>query len=168
MNFLLWPLLFCGFAGAHWFVGQYCAFFGTAPSVLLAATVACAIASAPAQAMAFGFFAGLFADFLAVHLFGGYALLFVITAYAVCFAKSRIYFETPAAQFWLCAALTLLCAAGYMAESLVFLDKPFPVVWRTWFLTPVYNGALCMAAFPFFLLFRPVRRITSGGGLFGR
>ncbi len=167
MNFVLWPFLYLGFAAVHWFFGQYLAFFGSAPSVMFAATVACAIICSPVHAMIFGFLAGLFADFMAIHLFGGYALLFVLTAYLIWFAKTRIDFETPPTQFLLGAALTLLYMLGYMAEGALFLDRAFPVSWRMLLLTPVYNGLLCVVAFPFFLLFRPARRVSSGS-LLGR
>lgn len=163
MNVLLWPLLFAWFAALHWLIGQYAAFFGSGPSVFLAATVCCAIACAPATAITFGFFAGLFADFMAVHLFGGYALIFVLVAYLVGFAKTRIYFETPGAQFSLGVAVTLFCIAAYAAEAALLLEHPLPVTWQVLVLSPLYNGLLCVCAFPFFLLFRPVRRISSGG-----
>ncbi|MFA6583974.1 MAG: hypothetical protein WCS77_06720, partial [Elusimicrobiaceae bacterium] len=66
---------------AHWLFAQYLGFFGSAPSVLFAGVVAGAVAFGPVAALTFAFAAGLFADFLAVQMFGGYALAFVLAAY---------------------------------------------------------------------------------------
>jgi rod shape-determining protein MreD len=137
--------LFC--VTAHWWLGTHFAPAGITPSILLAATVAVAVAAGPLAAHAFGFMCGVYLDFAAPHLFGGYALAFTIGTYLIWFFKWRMDFSNPASQMVLAFMLTILTGVIYGAAGMIFMNK---FIWRGWAYTifmPFANAVIAPVFF---------------------
>ncbi len=131
----------------HWWLGTHFAPAGITPSVLLAATVAVAVAAGPLAANAFGFMCGVYLDFTAPHLFGGYALAFTIGTYLIWFFKWRMDFSSPGSQMVLVFILTLLTGAIYGVVGMIFMSK---FIWRGWAYTifmPLANALIAPVLF---------------------
>jgi rod shape-determining protein MreD len=75
----------------------------------------------------YAFFSGLFLDFFGSELFGGYALVFVITTAIFYRVKDKMDFEEACPQLTIAFALNAACAVLYALAGKIFTGK---FIWR--------------------------------------
>ena len=159
MSLLIELALYLATGAAYWWWTQNLTVFGLAPNLLFAAALCAAILSGPVKAVAWGFFAGLYADMLGSGALGGWSLTWSLMAYGVHALKRHFDMSSPFSQLVAAPALSWACLLFYQGLSLVFgrvspvgvkifLAEPFlnalavPVVFRVFYGLKRRYGAL--------------------------
>ena len=159
MSLVLELLIYLATGAAYWWWTQNLTVFGLAPNLLFAAALAAAVLSGPVKAVAWGFFAGLYADMLGSGMLGGWALTWSLMAYVVHQLKRQFDMSSPFSQLVAAPALSWVCMLFYQGLSLafgrispfslkIFLAEPFlnalavPVVFQVFYWLKRRSGAL--------------------------
>ena len=145
---VIWLIVFY-FAAAllHWWTAGHVSAHGAGPDIMLLAALAVASFCGPVMSHCFAFFCGIFVDFMGVHLFGGYALGFVLAAHGVWFLRRRMDFSGAVSQMMLAYLLTLGVTFLYWLMGVVFIGVPVASGWLGMLVSPFINGLLAPLVF---------------------
>ncbi|HPT83775.1 MAG TPA: rod shape-determining protein MreD [Limnochordia bacterium] len=130
-------------------------FFGCKPELMLLLTLLAAMIMPPAEAVAFGFFAGLAQDLVVGRFLTLHAAVFVLMALLEWFITQRFYRENFLVRFLALMAGTALGEVLYLLGAASFgLSGPW--TWAAWsaiLLVSLFNGILGT------ILYKPLSRL---------
>lgn len=147
MRYIYGVLLFFAAAITHWMWSTYVPVFGVAPHVLLVFTIAAASCVSPVAAITFGFFWGFFLDVMAIHLFGGNALIFIFLAYLVAVGKKQMDVSSPLSQIMVVGVVTAAYFVVIAFFGLIFEGRFLLPGWKNAFLAPLFNCLIAPIVF---------------------
>lgn len=147
MRYIYGILVFFGAAIGHWMWSTYLPVLGVSPHVLLVFTIAAASCVSPVAAITFGFFWGFFLDVMAVHLFGGNALVLILLAYLVAVGKKQMDVSSPLSQIMVVGVVSVGYFLVIAVLGLVFEGRLLLPGWKNFFLAPLFNSLIAPIIF---------------------
>ena len=153
MSLVLEAFLYLASGGAYWWWTQNLAFFGLAPNLIFAAALSAAILSGPVKGIAWGFMLGLYADMLGSGVFGGWALVYSLMAYAVYVVKRHFDMASPFSQLVAAVALSWVSLLFYQGLSLIF-SSINPTGLKIFLVEPFLNALAVPVVFQVFYWFK--------------
>lgn len=155
MSFLRQLIVYLCAVSIHWWWTFHWAVHGVSPNIVLVSAMCVSALCNPFTGHAFSFMAGLYLDMLGTSLFGGYALTFTMTAYAIQWFKRHMDVVSPFSQSTMAWTMSVAGILFYQIVALVFLHK---LAWRGWgvfIFEPLLNALITP---PVFIVFRTLRK----------
>lgn len=141
----------------QWYANYIFIPMGLSLNVLIVFTLAIAASTNPVASIAFGFFSGLYLDFIGVHLFGLYALSHTVAAFLVFMLRADVNFSLPLVQIIFSAAAAVFCMLVYSILGLLIVGKFVFGTWADFIFNPLVAAIISLIIFPLVkrLLYEP-------------
>lgn len=126
----------------NWWILKHLSFYGFVPNLMLVTTLVVAVLCKDITGYIFGFFCGLFIDFMGSYLFGGYGLCFTLSVYLIIVLRNRLDFDSLITQILVVLGLTLFVKIFYGFLGFVFIGKFVFANPRYFIITACLNGLI--------------------------
>ncbi len=147
MTLIRWVLVYCAAVLLHWWWTAHLTVLGVSPNILLVISMCAAALCGPFAAHAFAFFSGMYLDLMGTELFGGYAFVFTVLAYAVNWFRRHMDVVSPFSQAIMVWVMSIGGILIYQFVSVLFIHHPARMGIGFIFIEPAFNAALAPVIF---------------------